>query len=311
MHVQTLRYFLMVATSGSFLATARHFEVPASSVSRSISSLEKELGQQLFYRSTRAVRLTEQGQRYYAHVRQAVELIDSATEQFDDKSKGIRGLLRINAPDSLGRLHICHLVNQMQDKYPDLTVELTLTNAFVDPVQEGADITIRVGRLVDSGLIGKVICAHRYVLAASPEYMAARGTPQNPEDLLAHNCLVYKGQQEPQRWHFRRTRDDAFEPLVVSGPLRSNNSEVLINAALAGRGIVLMPTWLYRPGSFQQGRLVSLLPDWEISAYADPLYIQILSPENRLRSQKVREVSAFLADAIGSPPYWDDMSRPS
>jgi len=309
MHVQTLRYFLMVATTGSFLATARRFEVPASSVSRSISALEKELGQQLFYRSTRAVRLTEHGQRYYAHIRPAVELIDGATEQFDDKQKGIHGLLRINAPDSLGRLHISHLVNQLQGKYPDLLVELTLANAFVDPVQEGADITIRVGRLVDSGLIGKVVCAHRYILAASPDYLASRGTPQTPEELLAHSCLVYKGQQEPQRWHFRRRPDEAFEPLVVSGPLRSNNSEVLINAALAGRGVVLMPTWLYRPASFHEGQLVSLLPEWEISAYADPLYIQILSPENRLRSQKVREVSAFLVDAIGSPPYWDDMSR--
>jgi DNA-binding transcriptional LysR family regulator len=310
MHLQTLRYFLMVATTGSFLATARHFEVPASSVSRAISSLETELGQQLFYRSTRAVRLTEQGQRYYSHVRQAVELIDIASDQFEDKSKGIRGLLKINAPESLGRLHIGHLVNQLQIKYPDLLVELMLTNAFVDPVHEGADITIRVGRLVDSGLIGKVVCAHRYILAASPDYLTERGTPQNPEDLLQHSCLLYKGQQEPQRWHFRRSPNEAFEPLVVSGPLRSNNSEVLINAALAGRGIVLMPTWLYAPTSFDDSRLVSLLTDWEISAYAAPLYIQILSPENRLRSQKVRDVSAFLVDAIGSPPYWDRMFLP-
>lgn len=307
MHVQTLRYFLMVATTGSFLATARHFEVPASSVSRFIAALEKEVGQQLFYRSTRAVRLTEQGQRYYAHVRQAVELLDTAADQFDDKNAGIRGLVRINAPESLGRLHIGHLVNRLQVAYPDLLVELMLTNAFVDPVQEGADITIRVGRLVDSGLIGKVVCAHRYVLAASPDYLASRGTPLVPEDLLQHSCLLYKGQQEPQRWHFRRTPDDTFEPLVVGGPLRSNNSEVLINAALAGRGIVLMPTWLYPPTGFKDGRLVRLLADWEMSAYADPLYIQILSPENRLRSQKVRAVSAFLVDAIGSPPYWDDL----
>jgi DNA-binding transcriptional LysR family regulator len=307
MHVQTLRYFMMVATTGSFLATARHFEVPASSVSRAISSLETELGQQLFYRSTRAVRLTEQGQRYYANVRPAVELLDAASDQFEDTNKGIRGLLKINAPDSLGRLHISHLVNQLQDKYPDLLVELTLTNTFIDPVLEGADVTIRVGGLVDSGLIGKTVCSLHYVLAASPQYLHERGIPQTPEDLLQHNCLLYKGLREPQRWHFRRASNEAFEPLVVGGPLRSNNSEVLINAALAGRGIVLMPTWLYSPASFTEGRLVALLQDWEISAYADPHYIQILSPENRLRSQKVREVSAFLVNAIGSPPYWDRM----
>jgi DNA-binding transcriptional LysR family regulator len=305
MQVQSLRYFLMVATTGSFLATARHYEVPASSVSRFISSLEGELGQQLFYRSTRAVRLTEEGQRYYAQVREAVELLDSAAEQLDHRTAGIRGLVRINAPDTFGRLHLGNLVNRLQARYPDLLVELTLNNIFIDPVHEGADITIRVGRLADSGLIGKVICAQRYVLAASPAYLAAHGTPRAPEDLLSHSCLLYKGLREPQRWHFRRASTQQFEPLVVSGPLRSNNSEILLNAALAGRGIVLFPTWLYHPMSFKDNKLVSLLSDWEIAAYADDLYIQVLSPENRLRSQKVREVSAFLVDAIGSPPYWD------
>ncbi|TFW31238.1 LysR family transcriptional regulator [Duganella callida] len=305
MQVQTLRYFLMVATTGSFLATARHFAVPASSVSRFIASLEKELGQQLFYRSTRAVRLTEQGQRYYAQVRQAVELLDGAAEQFDHGANPMHGLVRINAGESLGRLHIANLVNQLQARYPDLLVELSLSNTFVDPVQEGADITVRVGRLVDSGLIGKVVCAQRYVLAASPAYLALHGTPQTPEDLLQHNCLLYKGVHEPQRWHFRHAAEAPYEPLVVSGSLRSNNSEVLINAAIAGRGVVLFPNWLYPPASFQDGRLVWLLADWQMSAYADDIYIQILSPENRLRSQKVRAVSAFLVDAIGTPPYWD------
>ncbi|MCC2957597.1 LysR family transcriptional regulator [Massilia sp. IC2-477] len=305
MHVQALRYFLTVATTGSFLATARHFDVPASSVSRFIAALEKEVGQQLFYRSTRAVRLTEQGQRYYTQVRAAVELLDSAAEQLDHRAVGTRGLVRINAPDSLGRLHIAHLVNQMQLKYPELLVELTLNNTYIDPVNEGTDVILRVGRLVDSGLIGKVVCSQKYVLAASPTYLAARGTPENPEDLLQHSCLLYKGLTESQRWHFRRSANETYEPLVVSGPLRSNNSEVLINAAIAGRGIVLFPTWLFPPASFKDGRLVKLLGDWDMSAYADERYIQILSPENRLRSQKVRDVSTFLVEAIGSPPYWD------
>lgn len=307
MQIQTLRYFLMVATTGSFLATSRHFEVPASSVSRAIASLEKELGQQLLYRSTRAVRLTEQGQRYYSQVWQAIELLDGAAEQLDDGVGDIQGLIRINAPESLGRLHIGKLINQLQVKYPELQVDLVLSNVFIDPVQEGADITIRVGRLVDSGLIGKVVCGQRFVLAASPDYLSAHGSPQTPEDLLQHSCLLYKGINEPQRWHFRRSPDEAYEPLVVAGPLRSNNSEVLINAALAGRGIVLFPTWLYAPNTFKEGRLVSLLTDWQMSGYADELYIQLLSPENRQRSQKVRAVTAFLMEAIGSPPYWDQV----
>jgi DNA-binding transcriptional LysR family regulator len=305
MHLQALRYFLMVSTTGSFLATARHFEVPASSVSRFIASLEKELGQQLFYRSTRAVRLTEQGQRYYSQVRDAVDLLDSAADQLVHRDAGIRGLVRINAPEALGRLHIANLVNELQAKYPDLSVELTLTDAVIDPVQEGADVTIRVGRLTDSGLIGKIVSAHRYLIAASPEYLALHGTPQTPAELLQHNCLLFKGRLAPQRWYFRRSSRERFESFDVSGSLRSNNAEVLVAAALAGRGIVLFPSWLFAPTSFAERKLVSLLTDWDISASAEDLYIQILSPENRLRSHTVREVSAFLVDAIGSPPYWD------
>jgi DNA-binding transcriptional LysR family regulator len=118
---------------------------------------------------------------------------------------------------------------------------------------------------------------------------------------------LYKGQQGSQRWYFRRSSKENFESLDVSGSLRSNNAEALVAAALAGRGIVLFPSWLFAPTSFKDGKLVSLLTDWDISASAEELYIQILSPENRLRSHKVREVSAFLVKAIGSPPYWDNL----
>ncbi len=307
MRIQALRYFLMLSTTGSFLATARHFEVPASSVSRFIASLEKELGRQLFYRSTRAVTLTEEGQRYYSQVREAVELLDNAADQLVNRDVGIRGLVKINAPVGLGRLHIAPLVNELQAKYPDLSLELTLTDSVIDPVQEGMDITVRVGQLIDSGLIGRVVSGHRYLLAASPEYLALRGIPQTPDDLLRHSCLLFKGQQAPQKWYFRRSSKETFKSLDVSGPLRSNNAEVLVAAALAGRGIVLFPSWLFAPTSFKDHKLVSLLTDWNISVSVEELYIQILSAENRLRSRKVREVSAFLVDAIGSPPYWDNV----
>lgn len=305
MQLQALRYFLMVSTSGSFLATARHFEVPASSVSRFIASLEKELGQQLFYRSTRAVRLTEQGERYYAQVREAIDLLDGAADQLAHRDASIRGLVRINAPEALGRLHIARLINELQARYPELLIDLTLTDVLVEPVQEGADIVIRVGPLVDSGLIGKVLSVQRYRLVASPEYLALHGTPQTPEDLAKHSCLLYKGQQGAQRWYFRRSSKETFEAIEVSGALRSNNGEILADAALAGRGIVLFPSWLFNPAHFREGKLVSLLPDWEKCTSPEDRQIQILSPENRLRSHKVREVSAFLVDAIGSPPYWD------
>ncbi|BCG01597.1 LysR family transcriptional regulator (plasmid) [Paraburkholderia sp. PGU19] len=251
------------------------------------------------------MRLTEQGQRYYSQVREAIDLLDGAAEQLAHRDASIRGLVRINAPEALGRLHIAQLINQLQARYPELSIELTLTDALIDPVQEGADIAIRVGPLVDSGLIGKVLSVQRYRLVSSPEYLALHGTPQTPEDLREHSCLLYKGQQGAQRWYFRRSFKENFESIDVSGPLRSNNAEVLVAAAMAGRGIVLLPSWMFNQASFKEGRLSSLLTDWDKSASPDDRQIQLLSPENRLRSQKVREVSAFLVDAIGSPPYWD------
>lgn len=305
MNIQALRYFLMVSTTGSFLATARHFDVPASSVSRFVASLEKELGQQLLYRTTRAVTLTEQGQLYYAQVREAIELLDGAADQLAHRDASVRGLVKINVPEGLGRLHIARVINELQARYPELQIDLTLTDVLVDPVQEGADITVRVGPLVDSGLIGKVLGVQQYRLVASPEYLASHGTPKTPDDLREHNCLLYKGHQGSQRWYFRRSTKDVFKSIDIGGSLRSNNAEVLVAAAMAGRGIVLFPSWLFNPASFKAKKLTNLLADWDKSASPEDRQIQILSPENRLRSHKVREVSAFLAEAIGSPPYWD------
>jgi len=308
MQLKALRYFLMVASNGSFLATARHFRVPASSVSRFIAALEKDLDQQLLYRSTRAVRLTEEGERFYQQVREAIELLDQAAEQVGRKDAGLHGLLRINAPEALGKRHIAALVTELQDAHPGLTLELTLTDTFIDPVQEGVDITVRIGPLVDSGLVGHIIGANHLMLAASPDYLAAHGTPDAPEDLLQHDCLIYKGQLGAQKWYFRDPASHAVEAFSVSGRLRSNNADVLMAAALAGRGVVLFPTWLFAPDDFAAGRLVRLLAPWEASVSAEQSFLQLLSPQSKLRSRKVREVSTFLLERIGTPPYWDTVA---
>lgn len=304
MQLKALRYFLMVASTGSFLATARHFQVPASSVSRFIAALEKELGRQLLYRSTRAVSLTEEGERFSVQAREAVELLDQAADEIGGAGGDIRGLVRINAPEAFGRLHVGPAVQALQQRFPGLIVELTLTDTFVDPVQEGADIIVRIGALLDSSLIGRVVGMHQQRLVASPRYLAEQGTPSVPEDLLRHHCLVYKGQLGAQRWYFSRPGDGRAQTINVSGPLRSNNAEVLLDAALHGQGIVLFPTWLLDAASVGRGELVPLLADWQASAMAEQVHIQLLSPQTRLRSRKVREVTAFLHEQLGTRPCW-------
>lgn len=308
MHLKAHRFFAMVAVTGSFSATARHFQVPASSVSRFIAALEREVGQQLLYRNTRAVKLTDAGERYYAQIREVLELLDTANEDISGKAGDIRGLVRINAPVAFGHLHIVKLLEGLYRLYPELTVELTVTDAYIDPVQEGADLTFRVGHLQDSGLIGRKLCDQRFVLCASAGYVEQHGRPATPQDLQQHCCLVYKGTGGAQRWHFRRPGSEAVTIIDVQGPLRSNNAQVLVEAALAGRGIVFFPSWLFDHEHFRNKTLIPLLPDWDGSVDATPSQIHLISPENRLRSQKVRRVWDYFLDAIGSPPYWDDLS---
>lgn len=307
MHLKAHRYFVMVAATGSFIATARHYQVPASSVSRFVAALEQELGQQLLYRNTRGVKLTEAGERYYGQVREVIELLDAADESLLGEPEHIHGQVRVNAPLALGSLQIAGLLDGLHDLYPSITVELTLTDAFIDPVQEGADITVRVGHMEDSGLIGRKIAEQRYVLAASRAYVERFGRPQAPQALREHACLVYKGRAGAQRWYFTQPGQARPEIVEPQGPLRSNNAQVLATAARAGRGIVLFPTWLYGKDDFASGEMLQLLPEWQGAVDADPSPIHLLSPENRLRSRKVQAVTGFLLEAIGTPPYWDEL----
>jgi DNA-binding transcriptional LysR family regulator len=305
MQLNGLRYFAMVAATGSFIATARHYRVPASSVSRHIAALEREVGQQLLYRHTRAVRLTDAGERYYVQVREALDILDMATEQAGGHDAQPRGLVRLNAPVALGHLHIAPMLHALQRLYPELSVQLTLTDAFIDPVQEGADVTLRIGQLRDSGLIARSLGVQRYIACASRSYLADRGTPRHPDDLARHNCLLYRGLMGTQRWYFRRPGLGRYVSYDVSGRFHSNNAETLVSAAQAGLGIVLFPTWLFTAAPFESGDMVKLLPDWEGSVEVEPPPIHLLSPGNRSRSRKVRLVTDYLVERIGSPPYWD------
>lgn len=307
MQLDALRYFIMVATKGSFAATAKHFQVPASSVSRFISGLEKEIGQQLFYRNTRSVKLTETGEQYYIQIRDVLNALDLANEEAAGQGSGLKGVVRINTAVALGRLHISRIVNKLQDIYPDISVELILTDAFIDPVQEGVDIVIRIGLLQDSALIARKVGDQKNILCAGPDYLARYGAPESPQDLTQHLCLVYKGLSGAHCWYFRRKNDD--KPIVIhpQGILKSNNAEVLLSAALEGRGIVLFPTWIFEHDCFKKGKLIQLLPEW--TGTADPFAseINLVSPENRIRSQKVRTVLDFMLKEIGDPPYWDNV----
>jgi len=300
-----LRLFVRVAMTGSFAEAARFFSLPASSVSRHIANLEKHLGQRLLFRHTRAVRLTDSGERYYQDVRQILENLELADEQVSSGASGPRGLLRINAPVAFGQRHIAPLLAELQSQHPALDVELTLSDAFIDPVQEGADVVIRVGALRDSSLVARKLAPQRFVACAAPAYIEQHGEPSHPDQLAQHNCLVYKGTRGIQPWYFRQPADpELFQRYDVKGNLYGNNAESLVAAALQGQGVVLFPTWLLYE-ALRERTLLPILVEFEASGEPTLEGIHVIYPENRLRSSKVAAFLQHLFQTIGERPYWD------
>ncbi|MBT9386224.1 LysR family transcriptional regulator [Pseudooceanicola sp. CBS1P-1] len=302
-HLTALRLFVEVATRGSFSEVARRTGLPVSSVSRHVSTLEAGLGQTLLVRNTRALRLTDHGARYLESVREALLLLDMAGEEVRDGAQTARGTLRVNAPVAFGRRHIAPHLAAFQARHPALEVELVLTDAFVDPVADGADVVVRIGVLEESRLISRRLAAQTYVLAAAPAYLAQHGTPRVPADLLGHNCLIYKGGHGARPWMFRQG-PGAFLAQPVAGNLRGNDAESLIAAAVAGQGLVLFPTWVLH-GPLQDGQLVPVMQDWTALSDQEEGAIHVLLPETRLRALKVTAFLEFLTETIGRRPYWD------
>ncbi|GAB3674278.1 LysR family transcriptional regulator [Salinisphaera aquimarina] len=307
--LNALRLFERVAATGSFTATAHHFQLAVSSVSRQIATLEKTLGQRLLYRHTRAVSLTDAGERYYDEVREALERLDLATEALGDRGAQPGGTLRINGPVAFMRRQIVPLLSRWQARYPAIHAELLLTDTFTDPVREGSDITFRIGTLADSGLVARRLASMHYVLAAAPAYLQRRGTPDTPTALRGHDCLVYHGEFGRQRWFFRRGDAGAHEPMSVPGTLSSNDAESLVSAALLGQGIVLFPSWLIG-AELAAGTLQPLLPDWDKEITPQPQTIHVVAPGKRLRSRTVSLFMDYLFDCVGEIPPWDRWAEP-
>lgn len=305
MSMNVLRVFVAVAQAGSFVAASRVLDLPPSSVSRYIAGLEKSLGQRLFYRHTRAVKLTEVGEVYFAEIREALINIDLATELAKGSALVPQGNLKINAPVSFGRLHLAKLLQEFQQQYTDINIELVLTDNYIDPVSEGVDIVIRIGGLADSSLNYKKIANEKYELCAAPEYVDSMPDLSEPNDLIQHNCLIYKGSMGRRSWFFRPNAEAKFESIEVTGNLYSNNADILVDAAVAGQGIVLFPRWLISK-YLQSGELVPLLQSWEASEKAEPQTIYALYPANRLKSSKVRYFLDAMSGFFGEKkPYWD------
>lgn len=298
--LDAMQAFTKVVALGSYAAAGRHLGLTRSAVSKGVMELEHILGARLLDRTTRKVSPTEAGLAYYERCVDIIARIEETELQIARLHDEPKGVLRINAPMSFGALYLGAAIADFMRAYPDLKVELSLNDRFIDPLEEGMDVTIRIAVLEDSSLIARKLAPARLVLAASPEYLAKNGTPRAPEDLSAHRCLNYGQTTLLQRWQLLRDGQEVSVP--IDSALCSNNGDVLRAAALAGQGIAQLPTFLIGP-DIKADRLKTVLneyPPRELGIYA-------LYAPNRYLAAKTRVLIDFLLERYGPHPDWDDL----
>ena len=293
-----IRAFTKVVQHGGFAAAARELRLSRSAVSKYVIDLEQDLGVQLLVRTTRSVAPTENGQAYYERCVAILSELEEADRAVSRLSAEPRGILRVNAPMSFGTLHLGRCVADFMGKYPELAIQLILSDQQIDPVQEGFDVTLRIADLPASSLIARKIAPARRVVCAAPAYLAARGTPLHPDDLRAHACLTYGHLATGNHW--KLTGPDGEHSIAVPWTLCTNNAEVLRDAAVGGRGIALLPTFI-AGADLQQGSLRTILSDYS----APEIAIYAIYPQTRHLSVKVRLFIDFLLQRFGNRPYWD------
>jgi len=296
--LQAMLAFTRVVALGSYAEAGRQMGMTRSAVSKGVIELEQRLGARLLDRTTRKINVTEAGMAYYERCLAILAQIEETELQVSRLHDEPKGTLKLNAPMSFGILHIGHAIADFMHTYTDLKIELSLNDRFVDPIEEGFDVTIRIAELEDSSLIARKLGPCRRVLVASPDYLRQHGAPLTPEDLAGHKCLSYGQSTLLQRWHLRHTNKVIHTPIDVQ--LCSNNGDSLRQAALAGHGITKLPTFLVGE-DIDKNRLQIVLPHYPPT----DLGIYALYAPNKYLAAKTRVFIDFLADRFGPEPPWD------
>jgi len=275
--------FVAVVESGSFTQASKRVGISTAQVSRLIGQLEKRLATKLLYRTTRKVSVTEAGQVFYQHCRQVLDGLEEAERTLTQLHATPRGKLRITAPITYGESVLAPLLNDFVLQYPELEVQLQLSNQKLDLVEESFDLAIRLGKLDNSSMMAKRLATRKLFLCASPGYIQTYGMPHTLSELNRHNCLL----GTLDFWRFKQ--DGKERSLRVSGSLRYNSGNALLDAVLKGLGLVQLPDF-YVQGHLANGELLELLPEFQ----PDDEGIWALYPHNRHLSPKVRMLVDFL-----------------
>lgn len=285
--------FVRVVETGSFSAVARELGTGQPNVSRHIGALERHLGVRLLHRSTRKLTLTPEGERYYSEARRALDTIAEAESNARGEDAP-QGLLRVACPTLLGRSHVLPQIKAILARFPAMEIDLQIGDRYVDLVEEGIDLAIRIGTLKDSALKARRIGSAERFCVASTGYLAEHPPPIHPQDLRDHQCIVYTLASAANSWSFRNV------DVVVHGRFRVNTPDGVRSAALDGIGIAYAPGWLFED-ALADGRLQSLLAEH----HGSPMPIQFVYAANRLLPRRARVFMDFIADVFARDPALD------
>jgi DNA-binding transcriptional LysR family regulator len=301
-----VRAFIYASDLQSFSRTAQQMKVKTSTVSRYITDLEADLGIALFNRSTRGLMLTEGGRVFREHALIAINAMDEARQATSSLNASPQGLLRVTMPGSFGRRHVIRHLPEFLERYPHIDIDAVMTDEVVNMVEMGIDVAIRIGVLPDSQLMARQLATHRRVVCASPEYIGLHGMPATPDDLSNHTALRFALASD-DKWFFtrraaRRTRTEEVA-VQLQGRVRADDTDTILDLAIAGCGVALLPTWSVGT-ALTDNRLVRMLPDWEARPTRSGPAIWAVYPPKKIVSSKVRAFVDFYAEMFGQEAYW-------
>jgi len=295
--IQVMRVFIRVVETGNFSRAASELGLSQPSATKAVAEAEQRLGARLLHRSTRGVSPTEVGTLYYERCKVIVREVEEAEAVASVVQGGMTGTLRITSSVGFGRRVMAPLVLQYMREHPRLTIDLSLDDRYVNLVEQGLDVAVRMGRLADSTLGANYLGLNPWIIAASPEYLEIHGTPQSPHELTEHDCLIYSTVQGEDRWHLEGAEVGAAS-FRVRARLRTNNLSTVLAACEEGMGLCALPRYVAHQ-ALEKGKILRVLPD-----YAPPAQeVHAAYPSPRMLPRKVSNFIAWMRNQL-SGEWW-------
>jgi DNA-binding transcriptional LysR family regulator len=290
--LEGLAIFAKVAEMRSFAAAAAELKLSKATVSKAVSRVETKLRTRLFNRTSRRLALTDAGRQLSERAAHILAEAEAAEDEALARSVAVRGAVRLAAPMSFGVLHVAPLLPAFLAAYPEMSIDLHLSDAMVDMIGDGFDAAVRIAVLPDSSLVARRLCGMPRYLVGSPAYLEGRGRPRHPLHLAEHRCIGYSHATAPETWRFRH-RNGKSATVRPSGPLRVNNGDAMMPALIAGTGLGVLPEFIVRD-ALADGRLERLLPEWSLPSGS----VHWVTPPGGQRPKRVEVLGEFLARSL-------------